>query len=47
MNILRAIKETGFSGFVGLEGGYTIDTDEAVEQFKQNIVTPVFGSLQS
>ncbi|EPY09858.1 TIM barrel protein [Paenibacillus alvei] len=47
VNILRAIKETGFSGFVGLEGGYTIDTDEAVEQFKRDTVTPVFGSLQS
>jgi len=38
INILNAIKETGFSGFVGLECGYTKDTDEALEEFKQNIL---------
>ncbi|MCU6710480.1 TIM barrel protein [Paenibacillus sp. J5C_2022] len=44
VNILTAIKQTGFSGFVGLECGYTIDTDEAVEQYKRDIITPVLGS---
>jgi len=38
VNILRAIKDTGFDGFVGIECGYTIDTDLAVEQFKSDIV---------
>lgn len=37
VNILRAIRETGFDGFVGLECGYTIDTDEAIEAFKRDI----------
>lgn len=41
VNILRAIKATGFSGFVGLECGFTIDTDAAVEQFKRDIVAQV------
>ncbi|MFC4302193.1 TIM barrel protein [Cohnella boryungensis] len=41
VNILRAIKETGFSGFVGLECGFTIDTDEAIRQFKNDIVSQV------
>ncbi|THF84279.1 xylose isomerase [Cohnella fermenti] len=38
VNILRAIKDTGFSGFIGLECGYTIDTDLAVEQYKNDIL---------
>lgn len=38
VNILKAIKNTGFSGFVGLECGYTIDTDEAIRQFKDNVI---------
>lgn len=38
VNILRAIKDTGFDGFVGLECGYTIDTDLAVEQFKSDVI---------
>lgn len=41
VNILRAIKNTGFSGFVGLECGYTIDTDEAVEQYKKDVLAQV------
>lgn len=41
VNILRAIKETGFDGFVGLECGFTIDTDAALEQFKSEILARV------
>ncbi|MFC5405306.1 TIM barrel protein [Cohnella soli] len=41
VNILRAIKATGFDGFVGLECGYTIDTDEAVRQYKEDILAKV------
>lgn len=41
VNILKAIKETGFDGFVGLECGYTIDTDEALNQFKRDILRHV------
>ena len=37
VNILRAIKATGFDGYVGLECGYTKDTDEALDEFKRNI----------
>lgn len=38
INILNAIKETGYEGFVGLECDYTIDTDEALEKFKETIL---------
>lgn len=38
VNILQAIKDTGFEGFVGIECGYTIDTDDAIEQFHEEIV---------
>lgn len=38
VNILRAIKGTGFDGYVGLECGYTIDTDAALEQFKADVL---------
>jgi len=38
VNILKAIKNTGFSGFIGLECGYTIDTDAAVQQFKDEVL---------
>ncbi|MBO9598875.1 MAG: TIM barrel protein [Cohnella sp.] len=41
VNILRAIKETGFDGFVGLECGYTIDTDAALEQFKADVLAKI------
>lgn len=41
VNILRAIKETGFDGFVGLECGYTIDTDAALEQFKADMLAKI------
>ncbi|TMV52315.1 TIM barrel protein [Paenibacillus mesophilus] len=41
LNILKAIKQTGFDGFVALECGYTIDTDEALHQFKRDIVRHV------
>lgn len=41
VNILRAIKETGFDGFIGLECGFTIDTDAALEQFKSEILARV------
>ncbi|REE68087.1 hydroxypyruvate isomerase [Paenibacillus taihuensis] len=43
VNILKAIKGTGFDGFVGLECGYTVDTDIAIEQFKRDIVAPALG----
>ena len=39
VDILKAIKASGFSGFVGLECGYTVDTDIAIEQFKQDILS--------
>jgi hydroxypyruvate isomerase len=41
VNILKAIKETGFDGFVGLECGYTIAPDEALNQFKADILAKV------
>lgn len=41
VNILKAIKETGFDGFVGLECGFTIDTDTAVEQFQKEILSHI------
>ncbi|GAA3405847.1 TIM barrel protein [Paenibacillus hodogayensis] len=41
VNILKAIKGTGFDGFVALECGYTIDTDEALIQFKRDILSHV------
>jgi hydroxypyruvate isomerase len=41
VHILQAIQATGFDGFIGLECGYTIDTDMAIEQFKQNILSHV------
>ncbi|MBW7454228.1 TIM barrel protein [Paenibacillus sepulcri] len=37
LNILQAIQNTGYEGIVGLECGYTIDTDEALLQFKREI----------
>jgi hydroxypyruvate isomerase len=39
LNILNAIKQTGFNGFVGLECGYTVDTDLALHQFKADILS--------
>ncbi|MCZ8519235.1 TIM barrel protein [Paenibacillus caseinilyticus] len=41
VNILRAIRDTGFDGYVGLECGYTADTDEALLQFKEEIAAQV------
>ncbi|WP_257346154.1 TIM barrel protein [Pseudalkalibacillus decolorationis] len=41
VNILRSIKEAGFDGYVGLECGYTIDTDIALNEFKKNILQKV------
>jgi hydroxypyruvate isomerase len=41
INILRAIKETGFDGFVGLECGYTIDPAEALQQFKDEVLAKI------
>ncbi|MEF3308503.1 TIM barrel protein [Paenibacillus sp. GYB004] len=41
LNILKSIKDTGFDGYVGLECGYTIDTDEALHQFKRDILRHV------
>ncbi|MBM7569990.1 hydroxypyruvate isomerase family protein [Aquibacillus albus] len=41
VNILKAIKATNYDGFVGLECGYTKDTDEALDEFKQTILKEV------
>lgn len=45
VNILKAIKAIGYDGFVGLEGGYTVDTDEAIKEFKQSIISEVESDL--
>lgn len=41
LNILQAIKDTGFEGYIGLECGYTIDTGEAISDFKRNILEKI------
>jgi hydroxypyruvate isomerase len=41
LNILQAIKAAGFDGFIGLECGFTKDTDTAVAEFKDNIMVRV------
>lgn len=41
VNILKAIKKTGFEGFIGLECDYTIPTDQALDLFKKTIVNDV------
>lgn len=41
VNILSVLKNTGFEGFIGLECGYTIDTDEALQRFKEEIIAKV------
>lgn len=41
INILNAIKDTGYEGFVGLECGYTVDTDVALLEFKDSILAMV------
>lgn len=41
VNILKAIKETGYQGFIGLECGYTVDTDQALNDFKERILSQV------
>lgn len=38
INILKAIKKTGFDGYIGLECGYTKETDDALEELKQSIL---------
>jgi hydroxypyruvate isomerase len=38
VSILRAIQDTGFDGFVGLECGFKGDTDEAIKVFKSTIL---------
>ncbi len=38
-NILNAIKETGFDGYVGLECRYTVDTDVALQRYKEDILS--------
>lgn len=38
VSILRSIKEQGFTGFIGLESNYTINTDDALKNFKQTII---------
>lgn len=41
INILKAIKQTDYDGFVGLECGYTIDTDQALNTLKQTILEKI------
>ena len=41
INILKAIKDTGYDGYVGLECGYTINTDSALARFKEEILEKV------
>ena len=41
VNILKAIKKTGFDGFIGLECDYTIPTDQALDSFKKTILQVV------
>ena len=41
INILTEIYKTGFNGFIGLECGYTIDPDLAIEEFKKSIVNVI------
>jgi hydroxypyruvate isomerase len=41
VNILKAIKETGYRGFIGLECGYTVDTDQALIEFKEKILSEI------
>jgi len=41
LNILTSIKNTGFNGFIGLECGYSVDTDIAIQQFKQDILSKI------
>lgn len=41
INILKVLKQTGVDGFIGLEFAYTLDTDLALEAFKQSILAKV------
>lgn len=41
LSILRSIKALGYTGFIGLENQYTINTDEALDQFKQNVIREI------
>lgn len=41
VNILNAVKATGYDGFVGLECGYTVNTDQALNEFKEGILGKV------
>ena len=41
INILNVIKDAGYEGFVGLECGYTIDTDVALLEFKDSVLAMV------
>lgn len=38
IRILQALQETGYDGYVGLECGYTVDTDQALSNFKAEII---------
>jgi len=40
-NILKSIKDTGFTGFVGLECGYTVDPAIALREFKEEVLAKV------
>lgn len=43
VNILRAIRDAGFEGFVALECGYTKPTDEALDEVKRDILSKVIS----
>lgn len=41
VNILKAIKDSGFDGYIGLECGFTIDPDDAIEQFHEEVIARI------
>ncbi|MFK7693970.1 TIM barrel protein [Paenibacillus sp. HJGM_3] len=41
VHILNAINQAGFDGFVGLECGYTVDPDLALDRFKRDILQKI------
>lgn len=43
-NILKAIRDTEFNGFIGLECKYTKKTDECISDFKKNYINKIFNN---
>jgi hydroxypyruvate isomerase len=41
LNILQALKNAGYNGYIGLECGFTIDTDEALSQFRRTLAEQI------